>query len=368
MAEPPTTTLLNVRIFDGEKLLPPSTLTFSGAIITSISPSPRSVVESATSNVIDCDSGILLPGFIDAHIHLNGIPSLHALLASGVTTALDMGCFPLSDLTHLRSLHGLPSIRSTGTAASSPNGLHSKLTHIPTELLLSSAEEAAQFVADRVAEGSDYIKLIADVPGLDQATLNALVEASHAHGKLTFAHAAKNIPYAMAQEADVDVVTHVPLDTALSIAAVASMKSQHRIAVPTLAMMEAIVQNLPRAGLNYEAARASVMALYRAGVIIVAGTDANTFEGSPSPVQHGESLHRELQLLVEAGLTNLDALRAATVLPAKFLGLADRGAIEMGKRADMVLIKESPLEKIGATRSIIRVWCRGVLAKEVKHR
>ena len=365
MAEPPTTTLLNVRIFDGDKLLPLSTLTFSGALITSIAPSSSSVDESATSNVIDCDSGILLPGFIDAHIHLNGIPCLHTLLASGVTTALDMGHYPLSDLNPLRSLPGLPSIRSTGTAAASPNGSHRKL--IPAEVLVSSADQAAQFVADRVAEGSDYIKIISDVPGLDQATLNALVEASHAHGKLAIAHAAKNIPYAMAQEANVDIVTHVPLDTALSTAAVASMKSHHRIAVPTLTMMEAIVQKLPRAGFNYEPARASVMALYRAGVPIVAGTDANTSEGSPAQVPHGESLHRELQLLVEAGLTNLDALRAATVLPAKFMGLEDRGAIEVGKRADLVLIEENPLEKIEATKSIIGVWCGGVPAKGFKH-
>ncbi|MCJ1292322.1 hypothetical protein MMC34_003872 [Xylographa carneopallida] len=366
MAEPTTTTLLNVRIFDGDKLLPPSTLTFSGALITSISPSTSSVVESASSNVIDCDLRILLPGFIDAHIHLNGIPSLYALLASGVTTALDMGCWPLSDLNPLRSLPGLPTIHSTGPPASSPIGMHSKHTHMPKELLLSSADQAAQFVADRIQEGSDYIKIITDVPGLDQATLNALVEASHAHGKICFAHAAKNVPYTMALEAGADVLTHVPLDTALSTATVTSMAAGHHIVVPTLAMMEAIVEKLPRAGLSYEPARASVIALHGAGVPILAGTDGNTSEGSPASVQYGESLHHELQLLVGAGLTNVEALRAATVLPAKLLGLDDRGEIKVGKRADLVLLEQDPLENIGATRSIVRVWCRGVLAKEVK--
>ncbi|MCJ1380416.1 hypothetical protein MMC17_003519 [Xylographa soralifera] len=366
MAEPTSTTLLNVRIFNGDTLLPPSTLTFSGALITSISPSDRSNAEPATSNVIDCHSRILLPGLIDAHIHVNAIPSLHALLAAGITTALDMGYFPLSDFKALCALPGLPSIRSTGPPATSPSGMHSKLTGLPTELLLSSADQAAKFVEDRVTEGSDYIKLIADVPGLDQAALNAVVKASHAHGKLCIAHAAKNIPYAMAQEADVDVVTHVPLDTALDIAAVEKMKSERRIAVPTLTMMEAIVQNLPRSGLAYEPARASVMALYEAGVPILAGTDANTFEWSPSPVQHGESLHRELELLVGAGLSNVDAMRAATVLPAKHFGLEDRGVIEVGRRADLVLIEENPLERIEATRSIFAVWGGGVLAEGSK--
>ncbi|MCJ1398418.1 hypothetical protein MMC11_001616 [Xylographa trunciseda] len=366
MAEPTTTTLLNVRIFNGYTLLAPSTLTISGGLITSISPFSSSVTEPAIPNAIDCDSHILLPGLIDSHIHLNGIPSLHALLASGVTTALDMGCYPLSELTPLRSLHGLPSIRSTGTAAVSPHGMHSKLIPMAPEMLLSSANEAAQFVADRVTEGSDYIKLIAELPGLDQATLNALVEASHAHGKLSIAHAATSIPYGMAQEAGVDVVTHVPLDAALDTAAVARMVAEQRIAVPTLTMMEAIVKNLPRPGFTYDPACASVTALYKAGVPILAGTDANTFMGSPCPVKHGESLHRELELLVEAGLSNVDAIRAATILPAKYFGLEDRGVVEVGKRADLVLVEGNPLEEIKATSRIVGVWCGGVKAEEGK--
>ncbi|MCJ1287499.1 hypothetical protein MMC26_006851 [Xylographa opegraphella] len=367
MPDATTTNLLNVRIFNGKELLPPSTVTLTGTLITSISAFPSSDLELATSNVIDCESHILLPGLIDSHIHLNGISSLHALLASGITTALDMGYFPLSDLNPLRSLPGLPSIRSTGAPASSPNGIHCKLTQLPTELLITSADQAEQFVADRVAEGSDYIKVIADVPGFDQATLNALVEASHGGGKLCFAHAAKNIAYKMAQDADADILTHVPLDIALGADDAERMIDEHRIAVPTLTMMEAMVKNFPRPGLNYEPARASVTALYEGGVHILAGTDANTFEGSACPVQHGESLHRELELLVAAGLTNVDALRAATVLPTRFFGLKDRGAIEVGKRADLVLIEENPLEDIRATRSIVAVWCGGVLTKAVKH-
>ncbi|MCJ1391818.1 hypothetical protein MMC18_004685 [Xylographa bjoerkii] len=363
MAEPMTTTLFNVRIFNGYTLLPPSTLTISSDLITSISSSSSLITESTTSTVIDCHSHTLLPGLIDAHIHLNGIPSLHALLTSGITTALDMGCFPLSKLTPLRSLPGLPSVLSAGTPAASPSGQHSKLNLIPTELLLPSADRAAMFVADRVTEGSDYIKLIADVPGLDQATLNALVEAAHAHKKLVIAHAAKKAPFSMAQEAGVDIVTHVPLDLPLDAADVARMVVEQRVAIPTLTMLEGIVGNLPRPGLTYAPARASVTALYKAGVPILAGTDANTFTGSPSPVPHGESLHRELELLVEAGLSNVDALRAATALPAKYFGLEDRGVVEVGKKANLVLIEGNPLEDIGATRRIVGVWCGGVKAE-----
>ena len=100
--------------------------------------------------------------------------------------------------------------------------------------------------------------------------------------------------------------------------------------------------------------------MLRAGVPILAGTDANAEPGSPSPVAHGAALHDELELLTEAGLSTVDALRAATELPAKHFRLPDRGAIRPGLRADLVLVDGDPVADIRATRAITRVWCAGV--------
>jgi imidazolonepropionase-like amidohydrolase len=80
----------------------------------------------------------------------------------------------------------------------------------------------------------------------------------------------------------------------------------------------------------------------------------------PAAISHGISLHHELELLVDAGLSTLDALRAATSRPARYFGLADRGLIEPGRRADLVLVEGNPLQDITATRSIRRIWCGGV--------
>jgi imidazolonepropionase-like amidohydrolase len=80
----------------------------------------------------------------------------------------------------------------------------------------------------------------------------------------------------------------------------------------------------------------------------------------PAAISHGISLHHELELLVDAGLSTLDALRAATSRPAHYFGLADRGLIEPGRRADLVLIEGNPLQDITATQSIRRIWCGGV--------
>ena len=83
--------------------------------------------------------------------------------------------------------------------------------------------------------------------------------------------------------------------------------------------------------------------MYGAGVLILAGTDANAIPHSPLQVKHGEALHRELKMLGEAELSTADTLRAATSLPARNFGLSDRGSIEVGKRADLLLISDDSI-------------------------
>lgn len=117
----------------------------------------------------------------------------------------------------------------------------------------------------------------------------------------------------------------------------------------------------PAKNFNFTAATASVAALYRARVPILAGTDANATPGVPFVVPFGDSLHFELQLLVkDAGMSPLDALRAATVLPAKYYGLKDRGRVEVGARADLVLVRCDPTKDISCSRDIRKIFIAGV--------
>jgi imidazolonepropionase-like amidohydrolase len=89
-------------------------------------------------------------------------------------------------------------------------------------------------------------------------------------------------------------------------------------------------------------------------VPILAGTDA------PNPgTAHGVSIHREMELLVEAGLTPQQALAAATSVPARAFRLDDRGRIAPGLRADLVLAGGDPLKDITETRNIVRIWKGG---------
>jgi len=349
------TAVTNVRVFDGRGLRPPGTVLIEG---DRIGEGPAGTGPSG-AEVIDGAGGVLLPGLIDSHVHVRDQDMLRRLCGFGVTTVLDMANGSPALVDSLRTVPGLTALLSAGTPAIAPGSLHASFPVIGERGLVKDPGQAEQFVSDRAAEGSDYIKIIVGSPGADhdQATVDALVGAAHKHGKQAVAHASSCAAVAKAQQAGVDVLTHVPLDQALDQAAAAQMAAAGRILIPTLTMMETLVALLGRPGDDYTAARDSVGAAYRAGVPILAGTDANA--DSPAAVSYGDSLHHELELLVGAGLSPADALRAATDLPARYFGLDDRGVIEPGRRADLVLIDGDPLQDIRATRSIRRVWCGG---------
>lgn len=371
--------ITNVHVFDGRSLTEPTIVYIQNGIIVDH-------VEGAVE--VDGQGGVLLPGLFDAHIHLHNMGHLRQLAKWGITTGLDMATWPADKMNELRNHDGVTDIRSAGLPATINGSLHSHMLPLPSEAFLSGPEEAPKFVKDRVEEGSDFIKIISDVPGPSQATMNALVEEAHKYGKMVVAHASASIPFQMAQEAKADIITHAPRDRAVDSRMTARMLEDKCISIPTLAMMKAtsqppgvwaafglllkptllwaIIQARRRSpGTEcYENARDSVTAMYEAGIPILAGSDCHEEANSPFNVPHGESIHLELALLVEAGLSNVDALRAATSLPAECFGLSDRGAIEAGKRADLVLVGSDPLKNISATRDIRQVWCGGIKVED----
>ncbi len=103
---------------------------------------------------------------------------------------------------------------------------------------------------------------------------------------------------------------------------------------------------------------AAVKVLHDAGVDILVGADASTPDvGGMVP---GASVHHELQLFVRAGLTPIEALRAATSVPARRFGLLDRGRIVDSARADLLLVEGDPTTAISNTLSVRSVWRQGV--------
>jgi imidazolonepropionase-like amidohydrolase len=386
------TAIVNARVFDGSRLRDWTSVRFADGIITDCATRPAA---QDGDDVIDAEGGTILPGLIDSHIHL--VPGALAQgLTFGVTTALDM--FSQAGVMAAAKQQAgarpdVADVRSAGIGATAPGG-HPSMMYAPFPTL-TGPEQAEQFVADRVAEGSDYLKIFGPSgmagprasPSLDLGTITSLTRAAHSRGLVVVAHINSAAGVGEIVSAGVDVVAHVPVDGELDRALAERIAEAGTAVGPTLATIENVLgepggaavpgdsllagtpgdaqalrltsgpsrrrgQEMP----PYSRAEENVGRLVDAGVTILAGTDA------PNPgTVFGASLHRELELLGRCGITPAQALNAATSAPARVFNLVDRGHIAPGQRADIVLVSGDPLTNITATRAIERIWRAGVL-------
>ncbi len=331
----------NVSVFDGEKLLPPTDVVVEQDRITAVG---DEAVAPEGAEVVDGADMTLLPGLIDAHVHTFAATMLMQALVFGVTTVFDM--FTSEEFAaQMRQEQAAGAaiyradLLSSGTLATAPGG-HGTQFGLDIDTLTEPAQ-AEKWVADRVAAGADYVKVIiesgeelgTEIPTLDEATVAAVVKAAHAQGLIAVA--------------EVDLL------------------QDDRIA-PYLSPMDVQSIDNPATGvlaLSYANGREGLRLLHEAGVPILAGTDA------PNPgTAFGASIHAELELLVNAGLTPSEALAAATSVNAKVFGLGDRGRIAPGLVADLLLVEGDPTQDITATRNIVAIYKRGVPADRVAYR
>lgn len=380
----PLIAIRRVSVYNGNSIDKPSTVVFRanpGDIISSEEddggPDPRDVAD-----VIEGAGCTLLPALVDCFTNTAAVDKDLRLFASyGISTVLDM-CSTTPEIEAMRTASAseiaLPSYMASGTVARAQSELPDHIYNLRETDRLRAPSDADPFVTSRVAgpNKADFIKVLVDVPGLDDTTLAALVDAAHRHGKLAVAHATQTGAFDRALAAGFDVVTPVPLNGLISDATAAGMAARGMACVPSLCMRRSKAPLLRRgvqgdgpfavlaSGIHgpvtydFEYALDNVRKLHAAGVRTCAGTEAN--QTSPSPVAIGESMHAELALLVRAGLTNREALRAATVVPAEVFGLHGRGSLRPGMRADMILLAGNPLEDIEATKRIRKVWLGGV--------
>ncbi|ANY09411.1 amidohydrolase family protein [Pseudonocardia sp. HH130630-07] len=353
-----TIAITGVRIFDGERSAGTGTVVVDGGTVVAAGPG---AAVPAGAEVVDGAGGTVLPGLIDAHVHLTTRRHLDALAAHGVTTAFDMASWPASTTAALRAETGTADLLSAGVPVIGPAGPHSRFG-MPEYAVVTDPDAAAEGVARRIADGSDYLKVVVEAPGRggpSPEVVAAVVREAHALGRRVVAHASHHDAFVLAHEAGADVLTHVPTGTPVGADLAAAMTAGGRLAIPTLTVAEVLTAARAAPGETYGAARDSVRAMREAGVPVLAGTDSVEQPGLPFSIPLGASLHHELELLVGAGYPPVDALVAATSLPAARFGLTDRGRIAPGRRADLLLVDGDPATDITATRAIRAVWIAG---------
>ena len=384
--------ITNVRVFDGEKVIAKTTVLVVDDEIAAVGPKVKIPQGTPT---IDGAGATLMPGMLDSHAHAWQRGDLERAAQFGVTTEFDMW----SDLAFIQAMTAeqestgaqdradvFSAIHPATVTEGYPYNWTPDVLEAPT---VDSPQGAKKFVKDRLKEGANHLKIMIEdgtltgppVPVLSDATIAALTKEAKKRGMLSMAHITKQAPALSAVSNGVDGLVHVFVDELATAQFVDLAVAKGIFVVGTLGAEEAFITTDGGAALiadpdlgpyltelekeyllfpappsvltleNLQIAEDNVLTLHDAGVPILAGTDLAT---------HGVSIHRDLELLVDAGLTPTEALVAATSAPADAFGFSDRGRIAPGLRADLVLVDGDPTADILATRSIRKIWKLGV--------
>jgi imidazolonepropionase-like amidohydrolase len=342
---------------------------------------------------VDAKGETLLPGLWEMHTHFSGVEFGPALLAAGITTARDCGGeFDYLVAQRDAAEQGALSPRLLLAGLVDAGGLKA-FGHVTAE----TPDEGRAVVNRYHAAGFQQIKLYTY---LQPDVIRAIAAEAHRLGMSVTGHVPEVFNAMQGVEAGMDQINHlfyvsnmmrsaadapVDVNSEQSKKVIAFLKEHRTVVDPTAGwsemaghakdldvgsfepgilnaplVLEAKFRAMNGGGRSNNKAQnlAVIGALHRAGIPIVAGSDTGLV---------GYGLHRELELYVQAGMTPLEAIQAATIVPARAMKLdADSGNIEVGKRADLILVDGNPLENISDIRKVSRVVANGRLYETAK--
>jgi len=372
---------------------------------------PRSKTKiPADAVVIGAKGKTILPGLWDMHAHFEQVEWGPIYLAAGATTVRDCGNefeFITAVRDAIRDGRGLgPRILAAGIV----DGDGPAAVGIQR---VNNADDAQKWVTRYHGAGFQQMKIYSS---MTEPNVAAVTRDAHAVGMTVTGHVPEGMTLYQAVNAGMDQINHIhyvldierapfapgtkpdrkqrlealaaiDMDSPASKEAVAFIKSHNTVIDPTVAFEEMLYTASPSHPISsfepgakrvapelaqqfadasgpanpmqsttdkiFQNSIATVGALHRAGVPIVAGTD----QGVP-----GFSLYREIELYVQAGFTPMEAIQAATLVPARVMGFEKRlGTVEAGKEADLIVLKANPLQDIHNIRSVEQVVTGGTL-------
>ncbi len=369
-AQPVVTAISHVTVVDIDhgRLLPNQTVLIRGDWIDALLDGPRPAVP-AGARVIDGSGRFLMPGLWDMHVHLTA-GALPVLLRYGITGVRDMGG-DLRELTKWRTRIAANPLEGPRLVFSGPLLAGPPATADDDTWIVTTPEEAARAVATLKAAGVDGIKVH---EGLSREAYLAIVAAARTANLPVAGHVPATLTPGEVSTAGQKSIEHLEFvpdaclpmfqraarATAAPAAAgcsaadldllLASLARRGTWLTPTISGFRAFV---PPGDFHaiLEGFAELVGPLRRHRLSILAGTDASGGINNPP----GPSLHDELARLVAAGFTPAEALSAATLAPARYLGLETAGRVAPGAPADLVLLADDPLADIRHTTRIVSV-------------
>lgn len=368
---------------------------------------PRSKVKIPKhANVVDARGKTILPGLWDMHAHFEQVEWGPIYLAAGVTTVRDCGN-EFEFITAVRD--AIAQGRGLGPRLLLAGIVDGSSTYTIGVERVDTPEQARTWTDRYHAAGFQQMKIYSSVK-LEE--LKAVADEAHRLGMTVTGHIPEGLNAYQAIEAGQDQINHIDyiadimkaplpegasrtdrykaganinLESPEAKKALAFLKEHHTVVDPTIALMEFFTATTAKPpasfepGVNkvapelaqqladvapptdrseigekvYEKELEIVGALHRAGIPVVAGTDQTV---------PGHSLHREIELYVQAGFTPMEAIQAATIVPARAMGIEkESGTVEKGKRGDLILVNGNPLDDIHKIRNVEDVITNGTM-------
>ena len=340
---------VNVVPMDGGPLLSGQTVIVRDAHVEQIGPIAEVEIPS-DARIVYGRGRWLVPGLVDMHVHIRAV-DLPAYVASGVTTVRDLAGLD-SVLATMRSVERGelvgPRILASSKLLTGPNPFNPFFSRPVT-----SVGDAARAVDEQLARGATSIKVY---EGLSLAAYDAIVNAAHARGVKVSGHVSQHVgvAHAMTMQDSIEHLSAYPLPASQELLN-ATRESGVWNCPTQVVFRDHVYAAMPPAQRDplLAARRDLVRALDEAGARILAGTDAGYL------VPAGTSLHEELAELSAAGLTNEEVLASATRSAGEYLGDPTIGVINIGARADLLLVNENPLENLATLRNPVGVMLNG---------
>ena len=401
----------------GRPPLKNAVLVIDAGRISAVGPADK-VKAPPGARALDLKGRTIIPGLINAHGHVglvvggqsradgytreNVQTQLLQYERYGVTSVLTLGLnrdlvYDVRDEQRRGTVPGA-TLFAAGRGIGVPDGAP-PVPSAPDQVYRpKTPEEAVANVEEAAARKPDYFKIWVDdvfgkFPKMDPAVFKAAIDAAHRHSIKVASHVFYLGDAKAVITSGVDALAHSVRDQPVDDELVAMMKKRGTFYVATLnvdasfsafaddpALLDdpfltaalppdsvqqfrspeyrakvAADPNVPKARAALENGMRNLKTLHAKGVHIAFGTDSGA---NPVRIQ-GWGEHRELELMVKAGLSPMDALVAATRGSATMLGISDRGTLEKGKRADLLVLAGNPLDDIRNTRKLVSVWHDG---------